>query len=137
MRRRRPERPTAASGRIPRRNLQPTGGVTLVNFWASWCGPCRIEHPHLNRLSAEGVNVVGVNQADRPENARAFLKALGDPFKIIGVDADRRAGIEWGVYGLPETFIIDRQGRIRHRHVGPISEQDLAEIIRPMLKALN
>ncbi len=114
-----------------------TGGVTLVNFWASWCGPCRIEHPQLNRLSAEGVTVIGINQADRPENARAFLKALGDPFRLIGVDADRRAGIEWGVYGLPETFVIDRQGRIRHRHVGPITEQDMAEIIKPMLKALN
>jgi cytochrome c biogenesis protein CcmG/thiol:disulfide interchange protein DsbE len=114
-----------------------TGGVTLVNFWASWCGPCRIEHPQLNRLSQEGVNLVGVNQADKPENAKAFLKALGDPFRAIGVDADRRAGIEWGVYGLPETFVIDRQGRIRYRHVGPITEQDLAEVIRPMLKALN
>ena len=114
-----------------------TGGVTLVNFWASWCGPCRIEHPQLNRLSAEGVTVIGVNQADRPENARAFLRALGDPFRVIGVDADRRAGIEWGVYGLPETFVIDKQGRIRHRHVGPITERDMAEIIRPMLKALN
>jgi len=114
-----------------------TGGVSLVNFWASWCGPCRIEHPQLNRLSQEGVNLVGVNQADKPENAKAFLKALGDPFRAIGVDADRRAGIEWGVYGLPETFVIDKQGRIRYRHVGPITEQDLTDVIRPMLKALN
>jgi cytochrome c biogenesis protein CcmG/thiol:disulfide interchange protein DsbE len=114
-----------------------TGGVTLVNFWASWCGPCRIEHPQLNRLAAEGVNLVGINQADPPQNAKAFLRALGDPFRAIGVDADRRAGIEWGVYGLPETFVIDKQGRIRYRHVGPITEQDLAQVIRPMLKSLN
>jgi cytochrome c biogenesis protein CcmG/thiol:disulfide interchange protein DsbE len=113
------------------------GAVTVVNFWASWCGPCRIEHPQLNRLAAEGVKLVGINQADPPQNAKAFLQALGNPFRAIGVDADRRAGIDWGVYGLPETFIIDKQGQIRYRHVGPITEQDLAQVIRPLLNKLN
>jgi cytochrome c biogenesis protein CcmG/thiol:disulfide interchange protein DsbE len=110
------------------------GRPALVNVFASWCAPCKAEHPLLMRLAAEGVPVHGINYKDRPEDARRFLAQLGDPYARIGVDRDGRAAIEWGVYGVPETFVVDGAGRIRHRHVGPLTERDLDRVIRPLLK---
>ncbi len=110
-------------------------GVKLVNVWASWCGPCRVEHPHLMRLEAEGATILGLNYRDTPEQAKAFLRELGDPYASIGVDRTGRAGVEWGVYGVPETFIVDGEGRIVYKHVGPIQARDLDARIRPAIAA--
>ncbi|MHA1107498.1 MAG: DsbE family thiol:disulfide interchange protein [Alphaproteobacteria bacterium] len=99
--------------------------VSLVNVWASWCPPCRVEHPILMRLSAEGIPIYGINYKDKPADANRFLSDLGNPFRAIGADRTGRAVIDWGVYGYPETFIIDRAGRIRYRHVGAIYPRDL------------
>lgn len=100
-----------------------TGEVTVVNMWASWCGPCRIEHPSLMALEKAGVRMFGMNYKDNTENARRFLGGLGNPFSRVGVDADGRAAIEWGVYGVPETFVVDGKGRIAFKHVGPIADE--------------
>ena len=109
----------------------------LVNVFASWCVPCRIEHPLVARLAEQGVVVHGINYKDRPEAARAWLGELGDPFRHVGVDADGRTAIEWGVYGVPETFVIDRDGRIAYRHVGPLQPHDVEEKILPLLESLK
>ncbi len=113
------------------------GQVTLVNFFASWCVPCRLEHPVLMELvTRDKARLVGINYKNKPEEARTWLAELGDPYLQIGADVDGRVGIEWGVYGLPETFVVDRSGRIRYRHVGPLDQRALNEIIRPMLREL-
>jgi cytochrome c biogenesis protein CcmG, thiol:disulfide interchange protein DsbE len=96
------------------------GGVTVVNVWASWCAPCRVEHPQLVALAKAGVRVVGINYKDEPENARRFLGMLGNPFAAVGADRDGRAAIEWGVYGVPETFIVGPDGTVRHKLVGEL-----------------
>lgn len=111
------------------------GEVMLVNFWASWCGPCRIEHPALMDLAAEGIEIIGVNYKDDPDNARAFLEELGDPFVAVGADTNGRTGIEWGLYGVPETFVIDREGRIVLRFPGPITPGVLEQRIRPAIES--
>ena len=109
-------------------------GVKLVNVWASWCGPCRVEHPFLMQLEAEGVTILGMNHRDAPEQATAFLRDLGDPYAAIGVDRTGRASVEWGVYGVPETFVVDGEGRIVFKHVGPIQGRDLETRIRPAIE---
>ncbi len=114
------------------------GEVRLVNFFASWCVACRAEHPLLNRLTEDGlVPVYGINYKDRPEDARAWLDRLGDPYVRSGADIPGRVGIDWGVYGLPETFIIDRNGRIRYRRAGQIDQQTLDQTIRPLIRELS
>lgn len=111
------------------------GKVKLVNIWASWCGPCRVEHPFLMQLAAEGVDVRGFNYKDKPDQAKSFLAELGDPYTAIGADESGRAGIEWGVYGVPETFVINGAGRIIYKHIGPIQNDDLDVKIRPAIEA--
>jgi len=113
------------------------GRPMLVNVFASWCVPCRIEHPVLDQLAREGVTIHAINYKDAPEDALAFLRALGDPFSRIGADRQGRAAIDWGVYGVPETFVIDRDGRIRYRHVGPLQPRDLERTVRPLLAELG
>lgn len=118
------------------RNGAPVPGLTpadlrgrplLVNVFASWCGPCRIEHPLLMRLAEDpDLAIVGINNKDQPENARRFLGALGNPYEAVGVDANGRASIEWGVYGVPETFVVGPDGTILYKHIGPIGEASLA-----------
>lgn len=110
------------------------GEVKLVNIWASWCGPCRVEHPYLMALAEEGVTIHGFNYKDTEGQAKRFLVDLGDPYARIGVDASGRAGIEWGVYGVPETFVIDGAGRIVYKHVGPIQNDDVTKRIRPAIE---
>jgi cytochrome c biogenesis protein CcmG, thiol:disulfide interchange protein DsbE len=108
-------------------------GVKLVNFWASWCGPCRFEHAELMKLKAEGVPILGVNYKDTPEHARDFLAGLGDPFARLGADPSGRNGIEWGIYGVPETFVIDGSGTVLLRYPGPLTPEIVAAKIRPLL----
>ena len=101
------------------------GRVTLVNVWASWCGPCRQEHPLLVELARDpSIRVVGINQKDNPDNARRFLGTLGNPYAAVGVDPNGRASIDWGVYGVPETFIVGPDGTIRHKHIGPLTPEN-------------
>jgi cytochrome c biogenesis protein CcmG/thiol:disulfide interchange protein DsbE len=113
------------------------GEPALVNIFASWCVPCRIEHPVISRLAAQGVQVHGINYKDRPEDATAWLKELGDPFRHLGTDRDGRVAIEWGVYGVPETYVVDKNGRIAYRHVGPLQPRDVEEKILPLLEKLK
>lgn len=109
-------------------------GVKLVNFWASWCGPCRVEHPNLEELASEGVPIYGVNYKDKPANALRFLDELGDPFVAIGADEKGRNALEWGVYGVPETFVVDGEGNIVLRFAGPITDRVLEGQIRPAME---
>ena len=114
------------------------GRVTLVNVWASWCIPCRTEHPQLERLATDRrIQLVGINYKDTAENARRFLGRYGNPYSAVGVDTGGRAGIEWGVYGVPETFLIGRDGRILYKHVGPIIEENFTLVEREIEKALG
>ncbi|MDW4548460.1 DsbE family thiol:disulfide interchange protein [Defluviimonas sp. D31] len=110
------------------------GNVKLVNFWASWCAPCRAEHPNLTKLAGEGVTIYGVNYKDRPQAALKFLADLGNPFAATGVDESGRMGIDWGLYGVPETFVIDGEGKVILRFAGPITERVLASDIRPAME---
>lgn len=112
------------------------GEVSLVNVWASWCGPCRVEHPQLIEIAKmQKVHMIGLNYKDDPANALAFLKQLGDPYETIGADRKGRVAIEWGVYGVPETFLIDGKGRIVMKHVGPLQPEDISEKILPAIRA--
>jgi len=115
------------------------GNVTLVNVWASWCVPCHDEAPLLEALSADKrIRIVGINYKDQPDNARRFLGRYGNPFVAAGADGNGRASMEWGVYGVPETFIVGRDGTIAYKLVGPITEGNLARVIRPEIeKALG
>ncbi|QHQ35310.1 DsbE family thiol:disulfide interchange protein [Algicella marina] len=110
-------------------------GVKLVNFWASWCGPCRIEHPYLEELAAEGVEIIGVNYKDQPDNALGFLEELGNPYSAVGADDSGRTGIEWGLYGVPETFVVNGAGEVVLRFPGPVNETALENRIRPAMEA--
>ena len=112
-----------------------TGEVTLVNVFASWCIPCRDEHPVLEALKQQaGVRLFGMNQKDASENAVAFLNELGNPYDAIGADTNGRTSIDWGVYGVPETFIVDAKGIIRFKHVGPLTMDDIASEMIPAIE---
>jgi cytochrome c biogenesis protein CcmG/thiol:disulfide interchange protein DsbE len=117
------------------------GRATLVNVWASWCAPCRVEHPVLMGLAETDavkqgkVALVGMNYKDEAENARRFLGALGNPFSAVGVDRAGRAAIEWGVYGVPETFVIGPDGHILEKHVGPLDQAVAGRLLQRALKA--
>ena len=108
-------------------------GVKLVNFWASWCAPCRAEHPILKEIGASGVPVIGVNYKDQPANAKAFLAEMGDPYAHIGADPSGRVALDWGIYGVPETFVIDGAGKVLLRYPGPLTEAVFQSEIRPLL----
>ncbi|MBM9592904.1 MULTISPECIES: DsbE family thiol:disulfide interchange protein [Rhodobacterales] len=114
------------------------GRVSLVNVWASWCVPCRTENPLLVELAEAGtVPIYGINYKDDPEEALAFLEELGDPFTRIGADRSGRVAIDWGVYGLPETFVIDAEGRIAYKHVGPFDRRVFENDILPVVRRLQ
>ncbi|MBM3615153.1 MAG: DsbE family thiol:disulfide interchange protein [Alphaproteobacteria bacterium] len=113
------------------------GRVVLVNFWASWCPPCRAEHPTLTALAAEGISVIGVNMMDREGDALAFLAADGNPFSSIAFDPKGRTRLEWGVTAPPETFIVNGKGEVVYRFIGPLVGDDYTQRFRPELdKAL-
>jgi cytochrome c biogenesis protein CcmG/thiol:disulfide interchange protein DsbE len=112
------------------------GEVSVVNFWASWCTPCIQEHPLLMALKERtGARLYGVNYKDQPAAARRFLGRYGNPFAAVGADANGRAAIEWGVYGMPETFIVNGRGEIVYKHVGQITAQSLEAKIIPTIRA--
>ncbi len=111
------------------------GKLTLVNVWASWCGPCREEHPQLMQLAKrDDIKLVGLNSKDQRENALRFLNALGNPFTSVGVDVNGRTAVDWGVYGVPETFVVNGEGIIVYKFTGPISEKALREDIIPAIE---
>ena len=115
-----------------------SGRVSVVNFFASWCIPCRAEHPLLMDLAAEGVvDLHGMAYKDKQADARTWLRRYGNPYGRVGSDESGRIGIDWGVSGVPETFIIDGEGRIRYRHWGPIDQQAMDETIVPLIKSLT
>jgi cytochrome c biogenesis protein CcmG/thiol:disulfide interchange protein DsbE len=115
-----------------------TGAVTIVNVWGSWCLPCRSEHPFLLSLAQRSdARLFGINQKDAPENARRFLGSLGNPFMAVGADASGRVSIDWGVYGVPETFIVDGKGIIRLKWIGPLSAEGIRTVIEPKIAELN
>ena len=114
------------------------GKVWVLNVWASWCAPCQQEHPLVIDLAKRTrVPVYGLNYKDQPGNARAWLQRLGDPYAATLIDFDGRVGIDWGVYGVPETFVIDAKGQVRYKHIGPLTEQAVRERIEPLLKQLG
>lgn len=114
------------------------GEVALVNVFASWCAACRDEHPIFMRLKAEGaVPIHGIDYKDRPEDAAAWLDRLGDPYTRTGADRDGRVAIEWGVYGVPETFVVDAEGRIAHKHIGAVTPKVLRDTILPLIAKLR
>lgn len=111
------------------------GAVSVVNVWASWCVPCHDEAPILMQLAQDKrVQLVGINYKDQTDNARRFLGRYGNPFVAAGVDANGRAAIEWGVYGVPETFVIGRDGRIAFKLIGPITPDNLARTLKPEIE---
>ena len=114
-----------------------SGKVSALNVFASWCLPCRAEHPLVTRLGEiKGVTLYGINYKDKPADALAWLDEMGNPFWEIGADAKGRVAIDWGVYGLPETFIIDKKGHIRYKHVGPMTPRSFEDHILPVIEEL-
>ncbi len=114
--------------------LDPTvfkGKVSVVNVWASWCVPCHEEAPLLTELAKDSrLQIVGINYKDAPDNARRFLGRYGNPFGIVGVDSNGRASIEWGVYGVPETFVVGRDGTVAYKMVGPVTPDNFENVLR-------
>lgn len=125
----------------PERNLSVQalkGQVWVLNVWASWCAPCRQELPVLQAMSgADHVPLYGLNYKDQPAKAQALLRVAGNPYQVSAVDADGRVGMDWGIQGVPETFVIDAQGRVRFRHTGPVTAEVWRDRIRPVLEAVR
>lgn len=114
------------------------GKVSLVNVFASWCVACRVEHPLFMEVSRKGlVPIHGLNYKDQPQDAARWLDKLGDPYTRTGADRDGRVGIDWGVYGVPETFVVDREGRIAYKHIGPVTPEAWRETILPLIEKLR
>ena len=114
------------------------GGPVLINFFASWCVPCREEHPLLMRLAEqEHLPLYGIDYKDRPEDATRLLSQLGDPYRRVGLDRDGRVGLDFGVYGVPETYVLDRTGHIRKRFVGPLTAEQVDRELLPLLRVLR
>lgn len=114
------------------------GEITLLNVWASWCVACREEHAQIERLANDyGLTVIGLNYKDKPEDALGWLAHFGNPYSVVAVDGDGRVGIDWGVYGVPETFVVDSHGKIRYKHIGPIKPGQVEEVIMPRVQLIQ
>ena len=126
-----------ASNGAPVPGLDPAafkGKVSIVNVWASWCVPCHDEAPLLTELAKDTrIQIIGINYKDAPDNARRFLGRYGNPFASVGVDGNGRAAIEWGVYGVPETFIVGRDGKIAYKLVGPITPDNIEGVLKAQI----
>ena len=118
-------------------NKDLIGHVTLVNVWASWCFACRQEHETVKHLSRNGVRIVGLNYKDETDDAKGWLAKLGNPYQVIAVDYDGRIAIDWGVYGAPETFLIDKSGIIRHKVIGPLSNKENYDDLMSVMNSLE
>ncbi len=113
------------------------GKVWVMNVWASWCVSCRAEHEVITALAnMRLVDIVGLDYKDEPEDGRRWLRQFGDPYTLSVIDYDGRVGIDWGVYGVPETFVIGKDGLIKHKHIGPVTMEDLNNDIVPLIKTL-
>lgn len=125
----------------PGRTLTPDafkGKVWMLNVWASWCVSCRAEHEVISRFAKDGgVEIVGLNYKDAGEDALRWLARFGDPYSAIAVDLEGRTGIDWGVYGVPETFVMDKKGIVRYKHIGPVTEESLTEKLIPLIDKLQ
>jgi cytochrome c biogenesis protein CcmG/thiol:disulfide interchange protein DsbE len=113
------------------------GTPVLVNYWASWCTPCLVEHPLLMELARSGVRIVGINYKDDPQAGAQWLERHGNPFAVIARDRDGRAGLDWGVYGVPETFALDAAGVIRHKHIGALTREAWESALAPVVKGAS
>lgn len=122
-------------GKVSQHDLK--GEITLLNVFASWCFACRQEHEAITQLSNSGIRVIGFNYKDQPEDATAWLRRFGNPYLVIAQDLDGRAGIDWGVYGAPETFVIDHNGIVRDKRVGPVDAQYIQEELMPLLQQIR
>jgi cytochrome c biogenesis protein CcmG/thiol:disulfide interchange protein DsbE len=117
---------------------QMLGKVWLFNVWASWCVACRSEHPLINDLaSLKLVEIIGLNYKDTPSDAQKWLNRLGNPYQVSVMDSNGRVGIDWGVYGVPETFLVDKKGIIRFKQIGPVTQEVLQDSIIPLIKQLQ
>ena len=132
---------SASKLQSPEEKLSPAdlkGKVWLFNVWASWCVSCRSEHPNLNRLAlAKAALIIGLNYKDEPADAKGWLDNLGNPYDVSIIDQDGRIGIDWGVYGVPETFVIDKQGIVRYKHTGPVTPEDVQQVFLPLIAKLQ
>lgn len=129
--------PSLIAGKPDVTSADLKGHVTLVDVFASWCVPCRVEHPLLADIKKAGITLVGINYKDQPGDARAWLEKLGNPYDAIGADRDGRTGIDFGVYGVPESYLIDKQGVIRFKQTGPLTSEDIKNNLLPLAKELN
>lgn len=111
------------------------GEVKLVNYWASWCAPCRVEHPNLEALKVDGMQIYGINYKDDPRNAVGFLEELGNPYIGMGADPKGKMALDWGVYGVPETYVVDGNGVIHLRIAGPVTQRVMDERLLPAIEA--
>ncbi len=122
-------------GKLSQHDLK--GEITLLNVFASWCYACRQEHEAISQLSNSGIRVIGFNYKDQPEDATAWLRRFGNPYLVIAQDLDGRVGIDWGVYGAPETFVIDHNGIVRDKRVGPVDAKYIQEELIPLLQQIR
>ncbi|MCB1866882.1 MAG: DsbE family thiol:disulfide interchange protein [Chromatiales bacterium] len=124
-----------ASRRVTSADLRKE--ITLVNIWASWCSQCRVEHDMLLALARNGVPIIGLNWKDEHADATRWIRSLGDPYRMTAFDADGRVGIDWGVYGAPETFVVDANGMIRYKHIGALTPEVWRDTLEPLIAKIR
>jgi cytochrome c biogenesis protein CcmG/thiol:disulfide interchange protein DsbE len=124
-----------ASGKFSHEDLK--GDITLLNVFASWCFACRQEHQAITRLSRSGLRVIGFNYKDKAQDASAWLRQFGNPYQLVAQDLDGRVGMDWGVYGAPETFVIDHNGIIRDKRIGPVDQEYISEKLMPLIEQIR
>ena len=124
-----------APGKLTHDDLK--GEITLLNVFASWCFACRQEHEAITQLSRKGFRVIGFNYKDKPGDANAWLRQFGNPYQVVAQDLEGRVGIDWGVYGAPETFVIDHNGIVRDKRIGPVDEEYISETLMPLVEQIR